>query len=668
MNSKRRTNDYSDDEGTPRHSRGESFRHRRFKRRRSLSPRRSEGALGGDLYIPDYDKDGYAPGPRYGKPTEMRYPPPPYHPVMPMGFNVPPPQLMPPGGPLMPMDWTGPPGRQEPPKDPAELDFLVTYKYFVDYLMYKNPNTRCDDEELHRKYSAYKEEFGFRQLRTFFETHKEEEWFLEKYEPKHLKPRIDEANELKKKLFEKFVEELDEGKFDDISNDTVEPVEGKIDESGSEQKNEQEEESNRLFIKSVPPTISRSKIVEMCERVEGFKYLALSEPNPQKKFHRLGWIVFTEETDMDEAFKQLNEQKIDDFIFYLARHKSHSGPVRNRVAPETATTPERLKKDLERVEELISKLDNDIGIVGVKEKIKDRLERLTESVDDENMRIKKSLDLHMEYLRRTHLFCYYCGSDSDSMEEFTRKCPGRHLRKSAATNETKAPSKNPKEKSNSAAQWIKTLDNKIDLKLHPQEFLEKIGTLGGKKVETEIDNLIRDNTAEMEPGVKFRCKLCGKLFKGQEFVRKHINLKHNDKLEEVRNDCAFFNNYVLDPNHLLPTTPPNPTAGLLVPQNNPPVPPNPFPVIPNGPPPPFLGFNFPLMGAAAGTPHDQIPRIGFDDRGDMRDSRGGRRSPGKRQPSSRSRLNDANMSFDPRQVKSYVDLDAPAEGDIEIQY
>ena len=55
----------------------------------------------------------------------------------------------------------------------------------------------------------------------------------------------------------------------------------------------------------------------------------------------------------------------------------------------------------------------------------------------------------MEYLRRTHLFCYYCGSDSDAVEEFTRKCPGRHLRKSAATTETKVPSKNPKEKSNS---------------------------------------------------------------------------------------------------------------------------------------------------------------------------------------------------------------------------
>jgi len=57
-------------------------------------------------------------------------------------------------------------------------------------------------------------------------------------------------------------------------------------------------------------------------------------------------------------------------------------------------------------------------------------------------------------------------------------------------------------------------------------------------LNSEIDNLVRDNTAEMEPGVKFRCKLCGKLFKGQEFVRKHINLKHNDKLEEVRNDVS----------------------------------------------------------------------------------------------------------------------------------
>ena len=37
------------------------------------------------------------------------------------------------------------------------------------------------------------------------------------------------------------------------------------------------------------------------------------------------------------------------------------------------------------------------------------------------------------------------------------------------------------------------------------------------------------------------------------------------------------------------------------------------------PPPPFIGFSFPIVGAAAGTPHDQIPRIGFDAREDGRD-------------------------------------------------
>jgi hypothetical protein len=48
----------------------------------------------------------------------------------------------------------------------------------------------------------------------------------------------------------------------------------------------------------------------MCKTIEGFQYLALSEPNPQKKFHRLGWIVFKEGTDMDSAYEKLNEQKV----------------------------------------------------------------------------------------------------------------------------------------------------------------------------------------------------------------------------------------------------------------------------------------------------------------------------------------------------------------------
>ena len=53
--------------------------------------------------------------------------------------------------------------------------------------------------------------------------------------------------------------------------------------------------------------------------------------------------------------------------------------------------------------------------------------------------------MYIEYLRYVHLFCYYCGSESDSVEELSRKCPGRHLR-SLVGIDPKNPSKNAKDK------------------------------------------------------------------------------------------------------------------------------------------------------------------------------------------------------------------------------
>lgn len=34
--------------------------------------------------------------------------------------------------------------------------------------------------------------------------------------------------------------------------------------------------------------------------------------------------------------------------------------------------------------------------------------------------------------------------------------------------------------------------------------------------------------------------------KGPEFVRKHILNKHGDKIEEVKKEVAFFNNFLMD--------------------------------------------------------------------------------------------------------------------------
>ncbi|CAG8444096.1 8646_t:CDS:10, partial [Diversispora eburnea] len=650
MNSKRRA-EHSDDEG-PKHSRDKftrerrnSVEHRHPKRRRSITSdsRRAPLPDGGDHYIPNYEKEGYTPGPRYngrpGGPTEMRFTPHGFPVGLPLGFSVPAPPIMAPGG-LMPMDWTTPQGRQEPLKDPEQLDFLVTFKYFAEFLQSSQPKVRFTDDDLHKRYNDYKEIFAIKQLKSFFEVHKKEEWFLEKYHPKFMEPRVIATKELKKKNYQQFVADMKKGLFDSIINDVVEESiikdEIKI-ENITTEKNDVDEDANRLFIKSVSPSIARQKIEDMCKEIPGFKYLALSEPNPQKKFHRLGWIVFEEGTDMDDAYEKLNEQKIDEFVFYLARHKNQTGPVRNRTTPDIANSSDRLKKDLASAIKLVEKLDKDVdeSFNGV-QAIKQRLAIILDKV----IKVKKSLDFHLEYLRRAHLFCYYCGSESDSVEELNRKCPGRHLRSVAGSNDTKSTGKSQKEKQINATTWLKTLDHKIYYKTDPSKFESEIEKHGGLNIKKVIEGFIEENVVELETGKKFKCSICTKLFKGADFVKKHIDYKHHNK-------AKFYNNYVLDPNHLLPTTPPNPTSTLSGPTNVSPLPPTPFPVIQNAAPPPFMNFGFPIVGAAAGTPHDQIPRIGFDEN--------------NLPILLLDQSSDFNASSDPRQVKSYVDLDAPAE-------
>ena len=47
-----------------------------------------------------------------------------------------------------------------------------------------------------------------------------------------------------------------------------------------------------------------------CKQVEGFDYIALGEPNVTKKFHRIGWVVFKEGSDMESAVEKLCESKV----------------------------------------------------------------------------------------------------------------------------------------------------------------------------------------------------------------------------------------------------------------------------------------------------------------------------------------------------------------------
>ncbi|KAG0762589.1 hypothetical protein G6F62_002640 [Rhizopus arrhizus] len=509
------------------------------------------------------------------------------------------------------------------PVDPNQLDYLVPYKQFSEYHR-RTAGRRIDDEDIQKRYAHYKEKFASRQLSQFFSANKDKQWFLEKYHPVQSRARYEDMIQRRKRYLKDFLMSLENGELDDIRLDktTEDVVEAK-----KEEEDENEEYEPRLVIKTVPPTIAREKILEMYSKVDGFDYLSLSEPQPNRKFQRIGWICFKPGTDIKHVFNQLDNQKVDDFVFHLALNRKSNLQNRTpRVAPEITQSVDRLTKDLEQIRELAlaleAMLSDDLEESGMKA-VENRAKKVIADHEEESetFKLKKRLDMLITYLRRVHMYCYYCAMECDSLEELNRKCCEPHCRSTVEenNNDSKQGARNEK----GAMIWAKNLDQKISMKIHTPDERE-LKKLGGKVAQAEVDEFVQEHVLK-EHESKFKCQVgeCSKAFKGYDYVEKHILTKHPDEIERKRAEVDYFNNYVCDPNHLLPSQQTMPNMAQ---------------------PPPFI-MRPPAIS------WEQIPRLGID------------MSWNSRRPRP-----DESLPKDPRQVKSYVDLDAPAEGDSNISF
>lgn len=54
---------------------------------------------------------------------------------------------------------------------------------------------------------------------------------------------------------------------------------------------------------------------------------------------------------------------------------------------------------------------------------------------------------------------------------------------------------------------------------------------------SEVEAFIKANSVELS-AEKWLCPLSGKKFKGPEFIRKHLQSKHQDKLDEAKQDVS----------------------------------------------------------------------------------------------------------------------------------
>lgn len=416
----------------------------------------------------------------------------------------------------------------------AKWEKQLSFKEFLDY---QNPSIL--ESESFDLYNQYKDKFLKSQLEAFYEEHKKEAWFMERYSHAGIeKYELVELEQLVERS-QKFNQSLKEGKFANLNLSFTNSADNEKIKEQEESWSDNEEDKadslkeihkeglcgvtpnakNILLVKNIPASITNQQIMEMCQKCPGLEHVSFGEISVGKKLQRMAWLVFSDDIDMTGVYQMMESAKSDEFQLNFAIHKS--GSLKVRSSGEPFDSEERLRKDWKMVKEIVQAFD-------ARSKLEDKFSFNEEINQDSPIEsIKKELDLAITYLRFVHLYCYYCGLQASSYEDLIKNCGNIHLRK-------------VKDDSIAKSNVTKIVDsnNQVTLKRLGQHFVQSFA----KNSDSEVMKLVFQLEDE-----KYKCLLCNKLFKAPEFVSKHIKLKHPEKMEDIEAECAFFNNFLKNP-------------------------------------------------------------------------------------------------------------------------
>ncbi|KAF2498622.1 hypothetical protein BU16DRAFT_300750 [Lophium mytilinum] len=340
-----------------------------------------------------------------------------------------------------------------PVPNPMTLEFQVGFNYFAEWWrmeqVMKEEKERAKNggrkpvlkgekeareergkerEQIQIAYDEYKEQLQIQMARTFVRLHKNEEWFKERYDPECKAKFRAKLAEFRQAAYAQWEADLDLGVFDDFTLEgiyknesngaggVVEKEEGEttaanevlgvgdlLPSRGGDLRDENALNQPTLLIKTISPSVSRDKMEDFCkehlgEEAGGFKWLSLSDPNPLKKCHRIGWVILNpaEDEPMEEdrgdgrdpeeledaaiklesessapvgpaskALAEINGKTIMDeergnFTCHVGIHEPPQVP-RKKALWDLFSAPERIERDLQLAERLVAKMDDELG-------------------------------------------------------------------------------------------------------------------------------------------------------------------------------------------------------------------------------------------------------------------------------------------------------------------
>lgn len=297
-------------------------------------------------------------------------------------------------------------------------------------------------EQIQVAYDDYKEKLQAQMARAFVTQHRGEEWFKERYDPDLRAALRTQLGDIRREAYATWEKDLTDGTFDEFTLEgiyksesngaggVVEKEEGEavaanevlgvgdlLPTKGGELRDPAALQPT-LLIKTIAPTVSRKKLEAFCkehlgETDGGFKWLSLSDPNPTKKYHRIGWIIlnpvpeggaqaieamkFEDSEEQDDrriqangsgvttslaadALEKINGETIydterGDFTCHVGIHEPPTSP-RKKALWDLFSAPERVEKDLAYAIRLANRLDAELGgeidgVARIEERVED---------------------------------------------------------------------------------------------------------------------------------------------------------------------------------------------------------------------------------------------------------------------------------------------------------
>eukprot|EP00039_Didymoeca_costata_P005138 m.78793 g.78793 ORF g.78793 m.78793 type:complete len:646 (+) comp12690_c0_seq3:269-2206(+) len=269
-------------------------------------------------------------------------------------------------------------------------------------------------------------------------------------------------------------------------------------------------------LRNFPPQVKKSDLEKALKDVPGFCRLSVAYPwDGPHPMERKATASFQNIGKTDQIRNTLRDIRIDgqQLAFGPARNKEFIHIAREHHVRSHPSDSELIKKLVRMYDEKYDMWTNSENPM------------LGEDISD---------DKRILYLRIVYSYDFYSGVEDQYEDDMPMRVGYITLRKD-----------NDPLKNYNGGGFRASARARLDAEVFPsKELLNDMK----RSPDVLVEQFVKTHTKPVKHGESqvFECTLSGKLFKSEEFVKKHIMNKHQEKVESVKQEATFFNNYLND--------------------------------------------------------------------------------------------------------------------------